>query len=265
MDTLLNMLESSPLLWSFLMIGITPLILGTMWFFLHKHITEWSTESRGFKALESKWRYIFYYSFIGGWVLSILAGFLSDFNLYLMLILGILSFVLIFSTITDVIVHKAPKEVARYGIYASMLVAGLAISDNIWNQSSLLNNIVHPSILHLFPFASTIGEAQLYTIGLWLLVPLLLLLVSRGGIGMADVRLLILAGISLSWWVGLMNMIVAFFIANLIQVLAFIPGQKFNWGRMIERPNGKQRRAIPFIPALAVSFLTMAFVTITQL
>jgi prepilin signal peptidase PulO-like enzyme (type II secretory pathway) len=261
MTQLLEVLKDYPFVWALMMVGTVPLILFGISFFLKRHTSAWSEEERGFKPLESKWRYLFYYSLLGGWVLSMLGGFLSNWNLYAMVLLGVISYVLIFSTITDIIVHKAPKEVARYGIYISLVVSGLAIFDQFWNKTG---GLVNPETLRLFPFVDTIWEAQLYTVLAWLAVPLILILVSRGGLGMADVRLLILVGVGLSWWVGLMNMLVAFFIANVLQVLAFIPGQKLNWGRMIERPNGKSRRAIPFIPALAISFLTMSFVAISQ-
>jgi hypothetical protein len=234
-----------------MIVGLTPLILATIGFFLRKHVVKWEHEERGFAAVGKHWKNVFYYSFIGGWGLSLLAGLLSEWNLYAILLMGIVSYVLIFSTITDLIVHKAPKEVSRYGIYAGAPVAILAILDFFVNRSGGLVNF------NIANFGSTITEAQLWNFGLWMTIPVVLLIVGRGGVGMADIRLLILFGITMSWWVGTMGMFIAFFIANVLQILAFIPANKLNWGKMVTLKNGKEKRAVPFIPALTVAFLTV--------
>jgi prepilin signal peptidase PulO-like enzyme (type II secretory pathway) len=236
-------------------------VLFVIDFVLKKHIVHWEHEDRGFSPIGKKWRQIFYYSLVGGIAFSLLAGFISSFNLYAIYLVGVLSYVLIFSSMTDIIVHKAPKEVARYGMYATAPVAILAISDFFLNNSGGLINM---TALSRLPFGHTIYEAQLWNLGIWMIVPLVLLIVGRGGVGMADIRLLLLFGVTMSWWVGIMGMFIAFFIANVLQILAFIPAKKFGWGTMITMKSGKQKRAVPFIPALTVSFLTIALYSLTM-
>lgn len=260
MTNLLNQLESLPLVWALLIVGITPAVLLLNSKLLKRHEEAWMHEERGFKPIAARWRAIYYYSFTGGWTLSLVAGLLSEWNLYAILLIGILSHALIFSSMTDIIVHKAPKEVARYAIYETLFISALAIADQFINGSG---GLVNPNAINSMPLGSSIWESQLYTVGFWMLIPVILLIVSRGGLGMADVRLLILFGVSLSWWVGLTGMLLAFFIANIMQILAFIPASKFNWGHMITMKNGKQKRAVPFIPALTLSFISIGIYTLS--
>lgn len=262
MTKLLELLESAPILWAILVAGITPVITLTMAFFLKRHVQHWDTEDRGFHTIGKKWRQIFYYSFIGSWLLSLFAGFLSDFNLYAIALMGVLSYVLIFSSITDILVHKAPKEVARYGIIASGILMALSIGDYFFNRSGGLINM--DAIMQL-PLGNSIWEAQLWAMGIWFLIPIILLVVSRGGMGMADIRLMILFGLNMSWWVGVMGMFIAFLVSNILQILAFIPAKKLNWGKMITLNNGKEKRAVPFIPAMTISFITVSLVSLSQI
>jgi prepilin signal peptidase PulO-like enzyme (type II secretory pathway) len=262
MTKLLEVLESMPVVWALLVVAITPVITLTMAFFLKRHVQHWNHEDRGFHTIGTKWKRIFYYSFIGSWLLSLLAGLLSNFNLYAIALMGVLSYVLIFSSITDIIVHKAPKEVARYGIIASGILMATAIFDYFINRSG---GLVNMDALMQLPLGSTIWEAQLWAAGIWFIIPIVLLIVSRGGMGMADIRLLILFGLNMSWWVGVMGMFIAFFVANVLQIIAFLPATKFNWGHMITMKNGKEKRAVPFIPALTIGFITMSLVTLSQI
>jgi hypothetical protein len=261
MTNILNALKDAPIIWALLVVVPVPVILLTIGFFLKKHVVHWEHEDRGFAPIGKKWKQIFYYSFLGGIAFSLLAAFISKFNIYAIELVGILAYVLIFSSMTDIIVHKAPKEVARYGMFATAPIAALAIADFFFNRSGGLINI---SAISRLPLGHSIAEAQLWNLGLWMIIPVVLLIVGRGGVGMADIRLLILFGVTMSWWVGVMGMFIAFFIANVLQILAFIPANKFGWGTMITMKSGKQKRAVPFIPALTVAFLTVALYSLTM-
>lgn len=232
--------------------------LAGLWF--KRYVPAWSSEERGFVGLEKHWSKIFYFSWIGGWAASMLAGYLSGGNLFAVFIFAILVYALIFSSYTDIIVHKAPKEVARYAIIAVLPFAAAAIyfqglinysGDTLFNQFNY--------------FGPDIASSQLIAFGVWMLIPVIMLIVSGGGLGMADIRLFVLFGVSLSWWVGIMGMFIMFFVANVIQIVSFIPAQKYNWGTMITLKNGKTKRAVPFIPALAASFIIggLYFVSLT--
>lgn len=229
-------------------------LLGLAGLLFKRYVAEWSTEERGFVGLEKHWSKIFYFSWAGGWGAAILAGVLSGGNIFAVFLFAILAYVLIFSSYTDIIVHKAPKEVARYGIVSALPIAALAI----W-QHGLMNYGGDTLLTRFVYFGANITASQLIALAVWLAIPIIMFFVSGGGLGMADIRLFVFFGVTLSWWVGIMGMFVMFFIANLIQIISFIPAQKYGWGQMITLKSGKTKRAVPFIPALAASFLIGGF------
>lgn len=258
---MINMLQNiDPFVYKMIWIVSPALLLSLFGFFFKKNVATWSTEERGFVGLERHWDKIFYSSWAGGWGAGIIAGVLTGGNIYAVMIFAILTYVLIFSSYTDIIVHKAPKEVARVGILSILPFAALSI----WGPASGSVNLFNTeAFLVLTRITVNIPTMQLIAFGIWMAIPIIMFIVSRGGLGMADIRLFVLFGVSLSWWIGIIGMFIIFFIANLIQVLAFIPAQKYNWGQMITLKNGKTKRAVPFIPALAVSFIIGSFYFLT--
>lgn len=249
-----NLIASLPPIISTGILIVAPalLLLGLNPFF-RRYISSWEHEERGFTKMSNHWHKAFYVAFLVGEGTAILAGILSNWNIYAVLIFAILGYALAFSSYTDIIEHKAPKEIARYSILLIIPIAIIALLDNglyiISNPNNMLLQIPY------LPISPELALRQLTAFGIWMLIPIIMLLVSGGGLGMADIRLFVLFGVSLSWWVGVMAMFTAFLIASILQVLTFIPAKKFNWGHMVTLKSGKQRRAMPFIPALSVSFM----------
>lgn len=227
------------------------------------HRTAWETEERGFGKMRTHWHKASYLSFLIGESFAILTGLLSGWNAYAILIMAILGYALTFSSYTDIIVHKAPKEIARYATLILAPISAIAIiTKSLYIFPQPDNMLLQSPYLMV---SNNLPLQQLAAFGFWMIIPIVMLIISRGGLGMADIRLFILFGVALSWWVGIMAMFAAFLLANIIQIATFIPASKFNWGHMITMKSGKQKRAMPFIPALSFSFITVAFYVLTQM
>lgn len=255
----MNNLISSlpPFISTAIMVILPAVLLLLMTPFFRRYTNSWEHEERGFTKMSSHWHKAFYVAFIVGEGSAILAGVLSQWNIYAVMIFAILGYALAFSSYTDIIEHKAPKEIARYSILLILPIASLALLDNglyvISNPNNFLLQIPY------MPVSPDLAVRQITAFGIWMLIPVIMLLVSGGGLGMADIRLFVLFGVALSWWVGIMAMFTAFLLASVIQILTFIPAKKFNWGHMVTLKSGKQRRAMPFIPALSVAFMFIGF------
>lgn len=136
---------------------------------------------------------------------------------------------------TDYKIYKIPRRVSRfaYGV-AAILPVLYALSVHSWT----------PIIM----------------VGLSLLVPLVFLFAR--GMGMGDVRLFILFAFALPWWVGIYGMLVAMGISVVIQTFVFIFGAMMGKGKMhkVKGITGKEKekRALPFGPALLIGFLMVA-------
>lgn len=244
-----------------IMIVVPALILLGFNMFFKKYTNKWEHEERGFTKMAAHWHKAFYVAFIAGETSAILAGVLSGWNIYAVLMFAILGYSLSFSSYTDIIEHKAPKEIARYSTLLALPIAALGLLDNGLYVMRNSNNILLQ--IPYLPVSSELALQQLTALGVWMLIPIIMLVVSGGGLGMADIRLFILFGVTLSWWVGIMGMFAAFFIASVIQIVTFIPATKFNWGHMVTLKSGKQKRAMPFIPALSVAFMAVGFYMLT--
>lgn len=260
MNSLISTLH--PTILALTMMLLPALIMLGFNMFFKRYISSWEHEERGFTKMSGQWHKAFYLAFIVGQASAILAGIITGWNIYAVIIFTILGYSLTFSSYTDIVEHKAPKEIARYSILFLIPIAALAILDNGLYIARNPNNFL--TQLPYLPVSSDLALQQLTALGVWLIIPIVMMLVSGGGLGMADIRLFVLFGVGLSWWVGIMGMFAAFFIANVIQVLTFIPAKKFNWGHMITLKSGKQRRAMPFIPALSASFMIIGFYMLSQ-
>ena len=246
-----------PLVVTSIVIFLPALLLLAFGAFFRRYTDQWEHEERGFTKMSTHWHKAFITAFLVGESSAILAGFLSQWNIYAVLIFAILGYSLSFSSYTDIIEHKAPKEIARWSIVTLIPIAVVALIDNgLYVIASSQNFILR---LPYFPVSPDLSMQQLVAFGVWMIIPIVMLLVSGGGLGMADIRLFVLFAVGLSWWVGIMAMFTAFFIANVIQALSFIPAKKYNWGHMVTLKSGKQKRAMPFIPALSVTFMLMGF------
>lgn len=253
-----NLLTQLPtFITTLLMVAVPASMLLGFNLFFRRYTNKWEHEERGFTKMATHWHKAFYVAFITGEISAILAGVLSGWNVYAVLMFAILGYSLSFSSYTDIIEHKAPKEIARYSTLLALPIAIIGLIDNgmyvMRNSSNILLQAPY------LPISPDLAIQQLTALGIWLLIPVIMIIVSGGGLGMADIRLFILFGVTLSWWVGIMGMFAAFFIASVIQVLTFIPASKFNWGHMVTLKSGKQKRAMPFIPALSIAFMAVGF------
>jgi len=221
-------------------------------------INVWNTDTeRGFHVLSTMWENILKNSYIFGYIFGILAWYLSEGNYSLLIVGGVLAYVLYFSSVTDIHVHKAPREVSNYGFVISATIVALTfVLYNLDEYFSGVNIVLEGSPFPPVDFFTNVSYNQLVNLGAWFVLITILQIISRGGLGMADVRIFFLFGMSFVWWAGLSNSLIVFAIMNIVQALIFIPGTILKWGHMVTLPNGKQKRAIPFIPAISVVALT---------
>jgi hypothetical protein len=230
-------------------------------------VPAWSNKDRGFVLNPDEWKQVFVNSTIISAVFSLTSWVVSGYNFTIFLLSLVLSYSLTFSSITDIRVHKAPKEVANYSIVFATVVTGLSIFLS-YLEGYYTNIIAHVnnSYYNIFPFVYNVASVSLLNIFVWFLFIAVIMLVSRGGLGMADVRLFVLLGVTIVWWVGLGNFLFIFGAMNILQALMFIPAHYLNWGEMVAVPSGKKKRAIPFIPVISTvaltSFLVMLFFTV---
>ena len=227
-------------------------------------IPTWGANDRGFSFSKPEWEHFLTYSALFSGVFSTTIWFVTDYNFSLFLISLVLSYALIFSSYTDIRIHKAPKEVANYSIvFAFFIFSGTVILSLFDDYYANLLPFVNNNYYNVLPFTNSIPYNSLINMVSWLLFLLLIVIVSRGGLGMADVRLFVLLGVTMVWWVGLGNFLFIFGAMNILQALFFIPAKFFNWGQMIKTKSGKMKRALPFIPVIAfttlTSFLIMSF------
>lgn len=234
------------------------IVLFILSFSLQNHIKEWEEESRGFSPLKQAWEEIFSASFIFAFLFSMLTWYLSSGSLIILVMSATVSYTLIFSSYTDISVHKAPREVSNYSFLISSVFMVITLSMSYYDDYYSMVNITvnKDAMFEPIEVFDTLVQNQILNMALWFIIIFIVQLISRGGLGMADVRIFLLLGVSLSWWVGFNNMLVLFAAINIVQALIFIPGTIFKWGEMITLKNGKQRRAIPFIPA--ISFVTLS-------
>src|SRR5690606_4387356 len=99
---------------------------------------------------------------------------------------------------TDFSTYKIPREPSILAYYLGLpLMIGYALSIGSW--------------------------APIAAFGVWMVIPTLLFLFSGGGIGMGDIRLLILFGTTLSWWVGIEYMFYGLIASCLLQLIILYP------------------------------------------
>lgn len=242
--------------------SVVTLILYILHKCLENSYYDWSSEDRGFVSLTSKFHTYSIRSFILGSIGGSVFGAIFV-NVYLGVLVGITLYALIFSTQTDLKVHKAPKEINSVSILFAIPVVAVSLIQNYYNQyeptvlSYYDNNYVSSFITKGFAYleGGDLVLSQIFNFSGWMLIPILLFLVSKGGLGMADIRLFILLGVTTSWWLGILPMMLLFFIANIIQIISFLPAKKRNLGEMVILDNGKEKFAVPFIPAITIGYV----------
>lgn len=178
-----------------------PLILTLYGF---KKIPAW--ESRGFEGHGFNWKKIFAGSFIASLVASSLVYFLVE-NPWPAIAISPLAYMLVLGSVTDLKTLKIPNDISF--------------------------------IAYLLPVPIMIACADSFgwlSFGIWFgLIALFFIFVWFGAFGMADLRIMILAGTSVSWWVGADNLIFSFGFAAFVQLIAYPLANKFNWGVVKQR------------------------------
>jgi len=214
-------------------------------------IPEWNY--RGFGRFQNQWGRMFFTSGAISIVVAGLGYLRSDYNVFVALILGILAYVLSFSSWTDLYTRLAPREVINLGFY---LIIPIALTGLILGQQ---NSVAIPADQMLF-FSSATGDAWLQ-LGLFTLLPTIIFIFLSRGIGFADIKAMWLLGFGLAWWVGIGHLIWFLLAASVLQLLVSIPAKKLGWGeykpqpKSLFNPKGKDRLALPFLPALSVAFI----------
>lgn len=107
----------------------------------------------------------------------------------------------------------------------------------------------------LFIFADSYGWMSF---GIWMAIVLLFAFFAfAGAFGFADLRIMIMAGTSISWWVGAENILLAFGASAFIQLLLYPLANIFNWGVVKERKSmsylAKEREEAERLSALEES------------
>lgn len=239
-------------------------VFNTMFYSM---IPSWEAKERGFHLNPDEWKQIFVNSTVVAAGFALTSWRVSDYNFTIFLLALIISYALMVSSATDIKVHKAPKEVSNYSIVLSLVVTGLSLAMS-YVDGYYANIIVQVdnSYYNVFPFIQDAPLISLLNILVWCFFIFMVMLLSRGGLGMADVRLFVLLGLTTVWWIGLGNFLFIFAAMNILQALMFIPAHYLNWGEMITLSSGKIRRAVPFIPVITfvtlTSFMGMLFFTV---
>jgi Flp pilus assembly protein protease CpaA len=152
----------------------------------------------------------------GYWMLGITFGFA----------LTLTAYALILSTFTDIASNKAPREIS---FFASVGVAAIALTDYFILQ------IQPGSYLGFIYLAVTVGTLVAMFLTLRFFAP--------NGLGMADVRILVLVGL-LSYWLGPVYILFAILIASFMQAILRISY------KVVLKKQSTWTEKSPFIPAL---------------
>lgn len=168
---------------------ITAIILsGGFSLYAKKKLPQW--KERHFGEYDFKWNKIFAWSSVVAFAVSTLV-FLITSSLAAALAIIPLGYMLVLGSVVDFKISKIPADIS-FIAYLVPIPLLLLFSDRYgW-----------------FSFAVWMGLVAFFFIFTWI-----------GMFGFADLRILILAGTSLSWWVGIENLAMAFGFSAIIQLI----------------------------------------------
>ena len=183
------------------------LVSGLLTYISKRNIPHW--EQRGYSKIPLLWTWILALSNTVA-LLASTASILLGGGFWASAAISIVGWLTPLVVITDLFTYKIPREpcIAAYWL-GLPLMAGFMLSIQAWS-----------------PLASFLA---------WMFLPALLFLIGSGGMGMGDIRLLILFGTTMSWWVGIQNMVFALMAAAMIQILLFPIAKLTGRGRKMER------------------------------
>lgn len=187
--------------------GLSLVSSALLWAKSNKHTSEW--EDRGI-SVRFQWKSVFLAATLLAVLASTVAGVLGAGFLPAAGV-GLLGWMTVLVTVTDFTTYKIPREPSILSYYLGMpLMAAFAIMNGSW--------------------------APIVAFLAWMLIPTILFFVAGKGLGMGDIRLLILFGTTLSWWVGIEYMFFALVAACLVQLLIAFPAAVLT---------GRGRKAVP--------------------
>lgn len=163
-------------------------------------------KEREFGSVKFKWKTIFASSSVISFVVGSLIYYLT-LSPWASVAIIPLAYMTVLGSITDMKIVKIPSDISiiSYWIPVPLLVI----------------------------FADSYGWLSF---GIWMSIVLLFTFFAyAGAFGFADLRIMILAGTSISWWVGAENILLAFGASALVQLLLHPLANIFNWGVVKER------------------------------
>lgn len=161
----------------------------------------WDDEERGFRKGNFQWKKILAVSTVVSFLVGLAVFYLSQ-SPWAGISIIPLAYLMVLGTVTDMKVLMIPRDISAlcYWIPVPLLII----------------------------FADSYGWLSF---GIWMAVVALFFVFSyAGAFGFADLRIMILAGTSISWWIGAENILLAFGASAFIQLLMYPLANKFNWG-----------------------------------
>lgn len=161
----------------------------------------WDDEERGFRKGNFQWKKILAVSTVVSFLVGLAVFYLSQ-SPWAGISIIPLAYLMVLGTVTDMKVLMIPRDISAlcYWIPIPLLII----------------------------FADSYGWLSF---GIWMAVVALFFVFSyAGAFGFADLRIMILAGTSISWWIGAENILLAFGASAFIQLLMYPLANKFNWG-----------------------------------
>lgn len=259
------MLETHGLLIALALSLISSVIL---WSVSAHYVPSWNTQGRFDKTPggKNKWTIVFALATILG-LASTFAMYQLQPNIFIAAAISICLWIMTLTSYTDFTVLRIPSEPSIVAYYLGLpLLLGYGLQSGAWGPIFV-------------------------ALGIWLIMPILFFF--PRSIGMGDVRLMLIAATSLSWWVGIQGMYVTgLFIGVGLQLLffavahsakKFLNYDKFGvWayrGELSGQPNKakgagplnarnfvekkgaekKKQLHLPFGPALMFGFIAAAF------
>lgn len=239
-----------------LALGCAFFISGGLTLFSQTKISAW--EERGFVDLLLTWKKTFFVAALANILVTVTALFVGG-EWWQSALLGLIAWMLVFSVITDFATYKIPSETS---IVAYLLPLIIVVPLTWGDKVAYISMAIWFGAIFLLDILG---------------------MILKGGIGGADIRLFLLVGSSLSWWVGIDWMFYAFGISAFMQLVVFAIARVGNWGRIkplgsmnalnatesktfklsqkMAREEGldvpKGRKVLPFGPSILVTFLIM--------
>lgn len=154
-------------------------------------------------------------------------------SMVIAILLGVMSYFLLFTAQTDYEYHRVPREFSTLAITVGALLGGLAV---LSGEQTIMFTTGDANQLTLLSF---IGYMVVITgmFGFMLFKPLFL--------GFADIKMFWAVGFFASWYYGYINMILVFMITNVLLFIQLI------WNKL----TGKGGKNIPVLPAFTVAVI----------